>query len=147
MHVDVNRRRGLARIEIEGAGSDLGEEVSQRFRELCLRRLDVIHIDLPPGDSTAMAAVDDLRGLGFFFGAVIPELRNGDILRLQYLNNVALVAALARYEVNAAREEVHVRRRGRHAGVLLPGVVAAAACFARWSRRIASPCRVLTVGA
>jgi len=90
LHVDVNRRRGLARIEIESAGSDLGEEVSQRFRELCLRRLDVIHIDLPLGDSTAMAAVDDLRGLGFFFGTVIPELRNGDVLRLQYLNNVAL---------------------------------------------------------
>ena len=41
-------------------------------------------------DATAMAAVDDLCALGFFFGAAIPELRAGDILRLQYLNNVAL---------------------------------------------------------
>jgi serine/threonine-protein kinase RsbW len=52
--------------------------------------LDVIHLDLPLGDPTAMAAVDDLCELGFFFGAVIPELHAGDILRLQYLNNVAL---------------------------------------------------------
>ena len=90
MHVEVKVRRGLARIEVESAGSDLEVEVSQRFRELCLRRLDVIHLDLPLGDPTAMAAVDDLCELGFFFGAAIPELRGGDILRLQYLNNVAL---------------------------------------------------------
>lgn len=90
LHVDVNGRRGLARIEIETPGNDLSAAVSQRFRELCLRRLDVIHIDLPLGDPTAMAAVDDICDLGFFFAAVIPELRNGDVLRLQYLNNVAL---------------------------------------------------------
>ena len=29
-------------------------------------------------------------GLGFFFGGLIPELRAGDVLRLQYLNNVEL---------------------------------------------------------
>jgi serine/threonine-protein kinase RsbW len=90
VHVEVRGRRGLARIEVESAGCDLEAEVSQRFRELCLRRLDVIHLDLPLGDPTAMAAVDDLCELGFFFGAAIPELRGGDILRLQYLNNVAL---------------------------------------------------------
>ncbi len=38
----------------------------------------------------AMAAVGNLCKLGFFFGAVIPELHSGDVLRLQYLNNVAL---------------------------------------------------------
>ncbi len=90
VHVEVKGRRGLARIEVESAGADFVAEVSQRFRELCLHRVDVIHLDLPLGDATAMAAVDDLCALGFFFGAAIPELRAGDILRLQYLNNVAL---------------------------------------------------------
>jgi serine/threonine-protein kinase RsbW len=90
VHVDVKGRRGLARIEVEIGGSDLEAEVVQRFRELCLRRLDVIHIDLPLGEPTAMMAVDGLCELGFFFGAVIPELHGGDVLRLQYLNNVAL---------------------------------------------------------
>jgi hypothetical protein len=29
-----------------------------------------------------------LNELGFFFGGIIPELRGGDVLRLQYLNEV-----------------------------------------------------------
>jgi serine/threonine-protein kinase RsbW len=29
-----------------------------------------------------------LDELGFFFGGVVPELLNGDVLRLQYLNEV-----------------------------------------------------------
>jgi serine/threonine-protein kinase RsbW len=29
-----------------------------------------------------------LNELGFFFGGIIPELRDGDVLRLQYLNEV-----------------------------------------------------------
>ena len=90
VHVVVKGRRGLARIEVDTVGADLEEVIGQRFRELCLRRLDVIHVDLPLGDSTAMATVAALCGLGFFFGAIIPELRGGDVLRLQYLNNVAI---------------------------------------------------------
>jgi hypothetical protein len=31
-----------------------------------------------------------LRKLGFFFGGVIPQLRDVDVLRLQYLNNVEI---------------------------------------------------------
>jgi serine/threonine-protein kinase RsbW len=90
VHVVVKGRRGLARIEVDRVGADLEEVMRQRFRELCLCRLDVIHVDLPLGDATAMATVDALCALGFFFGAIIPELRGGDILRLQYLNNVAI---------------------------------------------------------
>lgn len=48
----------------------------------------MIHLDLVLGDGAAIAAVDDFASLGFLFGAVIPELRQGDVLRLQYLNNV-----------------------------------------------------------
>ncbi len=90
LHVELKQRRGLARIEVEAAGDDLAEQVAVRFRELCLRRLDVIHLDLPLGDRSAMSAVDELVDLGFFFGGLIPELRAGDVLRLQYLNNVEL---------------------------------------------------------
>jgi serine/threonine-protein kinase RsbW len=90
IHVEVKARRGLARIEVESAGRDVGAQVAQRFRELCVQRLDVIHLDLKLADATAMAAVDELAALGFFFAAIIPELRSGDVLRLQYLNNIEL---------------------------------------------------------
>jgi serine/threonine-protein kinase RsbW len=90
IHVEVKTRRGLARIEVESAGRDVVAQVAQRFRELCVRRLDVIHLDLPLADAPAMAAVDELAGLGFFFAAIVPELWGGDVLRLQYLNNIDL---------------------------------------------------------
>jgi anti-sigma regulatory factor (Ser/Thr protein kinase) len=90
VHVEVKLRRGLGRIEVEAAGADIAAEVARHLRALCLRRLDVIHLDLPLGSPMAMSAVDAFAGLGFFFGAVIPELRGGDVLRLQYLNNLDL---------------------------------------------------------
>jgi serine/threonine-protein kinase RsbW len=104
IHVEVKARRGLARIEVEAAGRDVGAQVAQRFHELCLQRLDVIHLDLKLADAAAMAAVDELAALGFFFAAVIPELWNGDVLRLQYLNNVELdVDGLVLYSDEAKR--------------------------------------------
>ena len=88
LHVELKERRSLARIEVEVAAADLVASVSHKLREVTLQRFDVIHLDLPLGDRTAMAAVDEFARLGFFYGAVIPELREGDVLRLQYLNNV-----------------------------------------------------------
>ena len=90
IHVEMKARRGLARIEVEAAGCDVAAQVGQRFRQLCQNRFDVIHLDLALGDATAVAAVDDFAALGFFFGGILPELRQGDVLRLQYLNNVEL---------------------------------------------------------
>lgn len=31
-----------------------------------------------------------MRRLGFFFGCIIPEYGDGDVLRMQYLNNVEI---------------------------------------------------------
>ncbi|MDX6382127.1 MAG: hypothetical protein QOI57_3151, partial [Rubrobacteraceae bacterium] len=33
---------------------------------------------------------DWLEELGFFFGGIIPEAQDGDVLRLQYLNNIQI---------------------------------------------------------
>jgi serine/threonine-protein kinase RsbW len=100
--VELNERRGLARIEVEAAGDDLTQQVEARLRELCLRRFDVIQLDLLLADVSAANAVEELSGLGFFFACIIPELRNGDVLRLQYLNNVELdPASLVLYSDSA----------------------------------------------
>jgi len=88
VHVEVKGRRGLARIEVETAGNDVVTLVLQRLEELRLQGLAVIHLDLPLGDTAAMAAVDEFARLGFFYGALVPELRDGDVLRLQCFNNV-----------------------------------------------------------
>ena len=50
---------------------------------------DLVHIDFALADPATAAlpmAVHD--ELGVFFGGIVPELRDGDVLRLQWLNGV-----------------------------------------------------------
>ncbi|MBM3119747.1 MAG: GNAT family N-acetyltransferase [Chloroflexi bacterium] len=69
-------------------GADVEELVKFRLRELCLRRIDCIYIDLPLSHPATQKFCASLEMLGFFFAGVIPEMSEGDVLRLQYLNNV-----------------------------------------------------------
>jgi serine/threonine-protein kinase RsbW len=91
-HVDLRVRRdhNLALVRVIEPGKDLLELVRARLRELCLHRLDVIYVDLPLSHRATRACGGRLEELGFFFGGIIPELLNGDVLRLQYLNNVEI---------------------------------------------------------
>jgi anti-sigma regulatory factor (Ser/Thr protein kinase) len=71
-------------------GRDLPDLVRVRLKELCLGRYDCIYIDLPLGDPATPHFCASLEMLGFFFSGIIPEMFNGDALRLQYLNNVSI---------------------------------------------------------
>src|SRR5919112_1002479 len=88
MSVDVRRDHNLAFLGVEEPGADLQELVRARLRELCLHRVDCIYVDLPLSHPAVQSAGARLNELGFFFGGIIPELGDGDILRLQYLNEV-----------------------------------------------------------
>ncbi len=91
-HVDLRVRRdhNLALVRVIEPGKDLLELVRARLRELCLHRLDVIYVDLPLSHPATRVCGGRLEELGFFFGGILPELLNGDVLRLQYLNNVEI---------------------------------------------------------
>lgn len=91
-HVDLRVRRdhNLALVRVIEPGKDLLELVRARLRELCLHRVDVIYVDLPLSHPATRACGGRLEELGFFFGGILPELLNGDVLRLQYLNNVEI---------------------------------------------------------
>ena len=54
--------------------------------------MDCIYLDLPLSQAATSRAGAGLRDLGFFFGGVIPEAHagGGDVLRLQYLNEVEI---------------------------------------------------------
>jgi hypothetical protein len=80
---------GLAFLRTTGCGADLAALARYRLQELCQQRIDCVYLDLPLGDPHAAAACAPLEELGFFFSGVIPEYADGDVLRLQYLNNVA----------------------------------------------------------
>jgi len=92
--VSVRRDHNLAFLRVEEPGADLGELVRLRLRELCLHHVDCIYVDLPLSHPATAQAGAGLRDLGFFFGGIIPEAHGGaargDVLRLQYLNDVEI---------------------------------------------------------
>jgi serine/threonine-protein kinase RsbW len=75
--------RNLARIEVDQAGGDLVPEVAALLREIAATDAHIVHLDLKLSDPSTPGSVELLRGLGFFFGGILPELREGDVLRLQ----------------------------------------------------------------
>jgi anti-sigma regulatory factor (Ser/Thr protein kinase)/GNAT superfamily N-acetyltransferase len=88
--VDVKVQTDASRafMLVKQYGADLEELVKFRLRELCLRRVDCIYIDLPLSHPATPRFCASLEMLGFSFSGVIPEMSEGDVLRLQYLNNV-----------------------------------------------------------
>jgi len=86
--ISVQAEASRAFMRITQYGADLEELVRFRLRELCLRRIDCIYIDLPLSHPATPKFCASMEMLGFFFAGIIPEMFDGDILRLQYLNNV-----------------------------------------------------------
>ena len=56
--------------------------------DLCRRKLDAIYLDLPLADPATAGLCASCEAAGFFFAGMIPEYDNGDVLRLQYMNNL-----------------------------------------------------------
>jgi serine/threonine-protein kinase RsbW len=84
-HADHNESTAV----IERLGADVVAVLGGLLAEQADRGRDVVHVELSladPETAALPAAVHD--DLGVFFGGVVPELRDGDVLRLQWLNGV-----------------------------------------------------------
>lgn len=89
LRVEVFPEWSEASITVTAYGRDLPDRVRERLRALCLQRIDWIGVDLPLSHPGAREMCASLEALGFFFAGVIPELAgDGDVLRLQYLNDI-----------------------------------------------------------
>jgi serine/threonine-protein kinase RsbW len=89
VRVDVFPVWSEASLRVLDYGRDLPDLVRFRLRELQLRRIDWISLDLPLTHPAVLDLCAPLEALGFFFAGIIPELGDGgDLLRLQYLNEV-----------------------------------------------------------
>jgi len=78
----------FAFLQVVKYGSDFPELAEFRLNELLKKRMDCIYLDLPLSDINTPRFCAVAEQLGFSFAGVLPELFNGDVLRLQYLNNV-----------------------------------------------------------
>jgi hypothetical protein len=75
-------------IRVWSAGPDAVEAVGSHLQRAVEDGVDCVHLGLPMSPEVAHLG-RELEGLGFFFGAIVPELRpDGDALRLQFLNGV-----------------------------------------------------------
>jgi len=94
MSVEVRQDHNLAFMRVDEPGADLKELVHRHLRDLSLHRVDCVYVDLPLSDPATPGATARLIDLGVFFGGIIPEAHaaGGDVLRLQYLNNVEVRA-------------------------------------------------------
>lgn len=92
-HLSVALRpdHNQALMTVDVVGRDSWDAVRAHLHELRLQRVDCIYVDLPLTQAGAGALGARLRNLGFFFGTLIPEFGGGDVLRLQFLNNVEIV--------------------------------------------------------
>ena len=94
MSVEVRQDHNLAFVRVDEPGADLKELVHRHLRDLSLHRVDCVYVDLPLSHPATPGAAAGLKDLGVFFGGLIPEAHaaGGDVLRLQYLNNVEVRA-------------------------------------------------------
>lgn len=78
----------IAVIMILQHGADVIPLVAQQLRELCLKKIETIYLEIPVDEAYATVVAREMNKKGFMLSGIIPELRNGDILKMQYLNNV-----------------------------------------------------------
>lgn len=91
IEVEVVAAFGHATISVMSFGRDLVNRVGNELEECRLSHIDVIFVDLPLADPATQTAVPELEKLGFFFAGVYPEKHaDGDLLRLQFLNNIRI---------------------------------------------------------
>jgi hypothetical protein len=84
-HADHNE----ATITVDAVGADVVGVLGTALVEQADRGRDVVHIELALDDPATAALPPAIHDeLGIFFGGIVPELRDGDILRLQWLNRV-----------------------------------------------------------
>ena len=95
LEVKHDSRRQITRLASTRIGSDLLDRVVAETRVASDVGAVVAHVDLPLCDPGAPAAVEALRPHGYSFAGLLPEYREGDVLRLQWLSPEATASAAA----------------------------------------------------
>ncbi len=78
-----------ATVAVDRVGKDVVDVLARALDAEAEAGRDLVHVDLSlhdPGTAALPPAVHE--DLDVFFGGIVPELRGGDVLRLQWLNGV-----------------------------------------------------------
>ena len=100
--VQVDERRSSARIDLRRAGGDAGARIAEVLGDEP-NRAEVVHLDLPLSDAATPHVAEESRALGFFYAGLLPEYRDGDVLRMQWRKRPIREAAIPVLETPAGR--------------------------------------------
>lgn len=81
---------GHALMFVSEYGPDFERVMKAMLREIKNQKIDSIYTDLPLGNPHTPLAYASLESLGFSFSCFVPEYEEGDVIRLQYLNNCVI---------------------------------------------------------
>ena len=102
-------RRGLCHIHVNAVGSDFARAVETASHG----NVAVVHVDLRLDDAGVGVAVNELRKLGYFFCALMPEFARTDVLRMQRLASPTATSFTPKL-ANATAVELLARMRREH---------------------------------
>ncbi len=93
LHAEVREDHNLAVLTVHRPGADLERRVAAQRSALFEAGLDAIYVDMPMETPATALAADLLEALGVFYSGIFPNTRaDGDVLRMQSLNDVAVRA-------------------------------------------------------
>ena len=109
-----DERRRILRVVLIVAGADLASRLESETRATADRGGVIAHADLSLSDPATPAATRVLRAQGFFFAGLLPEYRDGDVLRMQWLSDSVDFATLSVLASDSTRktESFVVQDRG-----------------------------------
>jgi len=88
VHTQVKPDFNVAVISLIVIGHDALDIIKQQLREFCLNKVESIYVEIPVDSPASALLSEQLSSTGFMLSGIIPEFRNGDYLKMQFLNNV-----------------------------------------------------------
>ena len=115
---EYDERRQILRVGVSRGGHDLAATVEAETG--CAVKCGglVAHVDLPLADPATPVAAERLRTLGFSFAGLLPEYREGDVLRMQWLADSVddTASSILATDSTRAIEEFVLKDRGSKSG-------------------------------
>jgi len=90
IHSRIRPEWGHAVISVEEYGEDFVGVTKALLRQIKNQNIAAIFIDLPLGHASTPHFYAELEHMGFSFSAYVPEHEDGDVIRMQYLNNCVI---------------------------------------------------------
>lgn len=90
LETSSNPAENCGEIYVMQYGADAVKAVRKTLRAFCVQQIACVNLFLSLEDPATHTLAAEFEKLGFFFAGVLPYARVGDVLILQYLNNVEL---------------------------------------------------------